>query len=117
LPQQHSNRIFNNICKTPDFERCASDQRAIDIRLPHQLTCVRWLYAPTILDARPPGNCFIKYISEQLANEGMRFLRLGGCSGPASADGPNGFIREDGFDRLFPRQTSQAAAHLRLEHA
>ena len=57
------------------------------------------------------------HLGQQLADEGVGFLRLGGGGVLAGADGPDRLVGDDRFLHLRRRQPGQAAAHLAVSTA
>src|SRR5262245_53883236 len=70
------NAVFDNIGKSAVIQGRAADQRAIHLRLGHQLARVRRLHAATILDADAPCNCPVEHRGQLLADKGMSVPRL-----------------------------------------
>src|SRR3989442_9711229 len=83
------NAVLDNVGKTAVFQGGAADQRAVHLRLAHQLARVRRLHAATILDAHAPGNCPVKHHGQLLADKGMGVLRLLWRGVFAPANGPD----------------------------
>src|SRR5687768_9910434 len=89
---QESARLFDDLDEGARVETRASDERAIDVRLLHQVRRVRGFHAASVLDAHFFGGGRIGYLCEHLADESMRFLCLFRCRRAAGTDGPDGFV-------------------------
>src|SRR5947207_2878863 len=70
------NAVLDNVRKTTVFQGGAADQRAVHLRLAHQLARVRRLHTATILDAHASGNCPVEHRDQLLSDEGVGVLRL-----------------------------------------
>src|SRR6266487_1387304 len=99
------NAVLDYVRKTAVVQGSASDQRAVHLRLAHQLTRVRRLHAATILDSHTPGNRRVEHRSQLLADEGVGVLRLLRRGVFARANGPDRFVSHDRFLHLFAGQT------------
>jgi hypothetical protein len=108
--------FFDDVSKTSRLQRRAADQRAVHIRLAHQLLGVVRLHAAAVLNAHLFGRGFVEQLHQHGANERVRVLRLLRRGGLARANRPDRFVGDDGFNHLFPGQSGEAAAHLRFEN-
>src|SRR5262245_53235744 len=104
--------IFDYLSKTLSVQGRAAHQRAIHVRLAHQLPSVGWPNAAAILNANTPRRRFVKQLDEQSADECVGFLSLlrAGCL--ASANRPDRFIRDNGLNHLICIQSGQTPTHL-----
>src|SRR5437667_2053778 len=95
------NRVLDYISKTPGFKRSPAHERAVHIRLAHELTRIGMFDAPAILNPDAASHSILKQPGKQPPNKGMRLLRLGGRGGFAGPDGPDWFVSDDRFYDLF----------------
>src|SRR6185503_13993627 len=87
-----SNRILHNRRETPRLQRRPAHQRAVHVRLPHQLPRVVRLHAAAVLDAHLGRGRLVEHLFQHSANEMMRLLRLRRRRRLARADGPHRLV-------------------------
>ena len=74
-----------------DLERCAADQRAVDVREGEELRGVLRLYAAAVEDPRALGLLAVA-VGDQRADERDRVLGLLGCRRQPGADRPDRLV-------------------------
>ena len=109
--------VADDFVETLGFEGRTADEGTVDVRAGHQLGGVVGLHAAAVLDADLGGGVGAVEFGDDGADEGVRVLRLLGGGGDAGADGPDGFVGDDGFTEILFGNALKAAGDLGAEDA
>src|SRR5215469_2593344 len=87
--------VVDNLGEGFGHEAGTADERAVDVRLSHEIADVFRLDGPTIEDARGFCGLFAAGVGELVADDAVGFFRdIRRCRG-AGADGPDGLVGDD----------------------
>src|SRR5881296_2369887 len=107
---------MNNAEEALRFQARTTDQRAVNVRLAHQVAYVLTLDAPAVQDPNRPRRLIAKLLSKPIADGGVRFLRSFRRCSASGTDRPDRFVGENNTQKVGGCQAIETARKLLIDY-